>query len=74
MLVPRHQTLHATLDWSYELLSEPERVILRRLSVFAGNFALEAAAAVATGPEIARSSRRGPFRSRREITCFDGTQ
>jgi predicted ATPase len=53
--LPRHQTLRATLDWSYELLPEPERVVLRRLSVFAGNFALEAAAAVATGPEIARS-------------------
>jgi predicted ATPase/DNA-binding winged helix-turn-helix (wHTH) protein len=53
--VPRHQTLRATLDWSHELLAEPERVILQRLSVFAGNFALEAAAAVAAGPEIARS-------------------
>jgi predicted ATPase len=35
--LPRHQTLQATLDWSYELLSEPERVILRRLAVFAGD-------------------------------------
>jgi DNA-binding winged helix-turn-helix (wHTH) protein len=34
--LPRHQTLRATLDWSYELLPEPERVILRRLAVFAG--------------------------------------
>src|SRR5262249_58551164 len=33
--LPRQQTLRATLDWSYELLSEPERVLLRRLSVFA---------------------------------------
>jgi predicted ATPase len=53
--LPRHQTLRATLDWSYELLAEPERVILRRVSVFSGKFALEAAAAVAAGPEIARS-------------------
>jgi predicted ATPase/DNA-binding winged helix-turn-helix (wHTH) protein len=53
--LPRHQTLRATLDWSYELLPEPERVLLRRLSVFAGNFALEATTAVATDPEIARS-------------------
>jgi predicted ATPase/DNA-binding winged helix-turn-helix (wHTH) protein len=51
--LPRHQTLRATLDWSYELLSEPERVILRRLAVFAGVFRLEAASAVITSPEIA---------------------
>ncbi len=51
--LPRHQTLRATLDWSYELLSEPERVILRRLAVFAGTFRLEAASAVIAGPEIA---------------------
>jgi predicted ATPase/DNA-binding winged helix-turn-helix (wHTH) protein len=51
--LPRHQTLRATLDWSYELLSEPERVILRRLSVFAGVFRLEAASAVIASPEIA---------------------
>jgi predicted ATPase/DNA-binding winged helix-turn-helix (wHTH) protein len=51
--LPRHQTLRATLDWSYELLSEPERVILRRLAVFAGVFRLEAASAVIAGPEIA---------------------
>jgi predicted ATPase/DNA-binding CsgD family transcriptional regulator/transcriptional regulator with XRE-family HTH domain len=42
----RHQTLHAALDWSYALLSEPERVVLRRLSVFAGDCDLEAAEAV----------------------------
>ena len=45
--LPRHQTLRATLDWSCELLSEHERVVLRRLAVFAGAFALEAASAVA---------------------------
>ncbi len=46
--LPRHQTLTATLDWSYDALSEPEQAVLRRLSVFAGDFTLEAAQAVAT--------------------------
>ncbi len=53
--MPRHQTLRATLDWSYELLAEPERVILRRLAIFAGSFSLEAAGAVTASPEIAPS-------------------
>jgi non-specific serine/threonine protein kinase len=44
--LPRQQTLRATLDWSHDLLTPPERVVLRRLSVFAGGFALEAAEAV----------------------------
>jgi predicted ATPase/DNA-binding winged helix-turn-helix (wHTH) protein len=54
--LPRHQTLWATLDWSYELLTEPERVILRRLAVFAGPFSLEAAAAVAADLETELAS------------------
>ena len=53
--LPRHQTLRATLDWSYELLSEPERVVLRRLAIFAGGFSLAAASAVAASAEIAAS-------------------
>ncbi|MEJ0024769.1 MAG: winged helix-turn-helix domain-containing protein [Rhizomicrobium sp.] len=44
----RHQTLNATLDWSYGLLSEHERIVLQRLSVFAGSFTLEAAHAVSS--------------------------
>jgi predicted ATPase/DNA-binding winged helix-turn-helix (wHTH) protein len=44
--LPRHQTLTATLDWSYDLLPEFERTILRRLSIFAGIFTLEAARSV----------------------------
>jgi predicted ATPase/DNA-binding winged helix-turn-helix (wHTH) protein len=44
--VPRHQTLRATLDWSYALLSEPERALLARLSVFAGGWTADAAQAV----------------------------
>lgn len=43
----RHQTLAATLDWSHDLLSETERTVLRRLSLFAGSFNLESACAIA---------------------------
>src|SRR3984893_15165162 len=53
--LPRHQTLRATLDWSYELLPEPERVVLRRLAIFAGGFTLQAASAIAATDEIAGS-------------------
>ena len=44
--LPRHQTLRAALDWSYELLPEAEQALLRRLAVFAGSFTLEGASAV----------------------------
>jgi non-specific serine/threonine protein kinase len=53
--MPRHQTLRATLDWSYELLTEQERVILRRLAIFAAGFTLQAASAVAADDAIAAS-------------------
>jgi predicted ATPase/DNA-binding SARP family transcriptional activator len=42
-VLPRHQTLHATLDWSYGTLNAAERILLRRLSVFSGGWTLEAA-------------------------------
>jgi predicted ATPase/DNA-binding winged helix-turn-helix (wHTH) protein len=53
--LPRHRTLRATLDWSYELLPQTERVVLRRLAVFAGGFTLAAASVVAADGEIAAS-------------------
>lgn len=46
--LPRHQTLSATLDWSYNLIPEAERAVLRRLSILVGGFTLQAAAAVAS--------------------------
>ena len=48
--LPRHQTLSAALDWSYQLLEEEERKVLRRLGVFAGEFPLEAGIAVTAEP------------------------
>ena len=53
--VPRHQTLAAALDWSYDLLPAAESATLRRLSVFAGPFAPEAAATVAAGDGVSES-------------------
>ena len=47
--VPRQQTLEASVAWSHDLLAEPERAVLRRLSVFSGGFTLEAAEEVAAG-------------------------
>lgn len=50
--LPRQQTLRAALDWSYDLLSEPERLLLERLSVFAGGWTLEAAETVCGAEDI----------------------
>ena len=50
--LPRQQTLRACIDWSYDLLTEPERALLRRLAVFAGGWTLEAAEAVGAGGDI----------------------
>ena len=48
----RHQTLGATLDWSYNLLSGSERSVLRQLTVFAGGFTLDAVRAVVAGSDV----------------------
>ncbi|MFG1889189.1 BTAD domain-containing putative transcriptional regulator [Micromonospora sp. NPDC049051] len=45
--VPRHQTMRAAIDWGYDLLTEPQQTLLRRLGVFAGGFDLATAAEVA---------------------------
>ena len=51
--LPRQKTLRAAIDWSYALLSGPEQVLFRRLSVFAGAWSLEAAEAVCSGNGVA---------------------
>jgi predicted ATPase/DNA-binding SARP family transcriptional activator len=50
--LPRHQTLWAAIEWSYDLLGETERVLFHRLSVFAGSFSLEAAEAMCADEKI----------------------
>ncbi|OBF63043.1 transcriptional regulator [Mycobacterium sp. 852002-51971_SCH5477799-a] len=52
--VRRQQTLRASVDWSHALLTEPERVLFRRLAVFLGGFDLNAAQAVAGGGDVER--------------------
>ncbi|TWP51740.1 AfsR/SARP family transcriptional regulator [Lentzea tibetensis] len=49
--LPRHRTLRAMVDWSWELLTDAERVVLRRLSVFAGGASLEAVERVCAGEQ-----------------------
>jgi predicted ATPase/class 3 adenylate cyclase len=50
--LPRQQTLRALIDWSYELLSEDERRLLRKLSVFAGGWTFEAAESVCSDLDV----------------------
>jgi predicted ATPase len=49
---PRHRTLRAVIDWSWDLLDEPERTVLRRLAVFAGGATLDAAERVCAAPGL----------------------
>src|ERR1700690_4301638 len=53
--LPRHETLNAMLDWSHSLLSEREKVVLCRLSVFVGGFTLQAAGSVASHTDVAEA-------------------
>jgi len=53
---PRQKTLQATMNWSYELLSEMERLVLRRLSIFVGHFTLDAALEIAAIEPLNRAT------------------
>ena len=66
--LPRQQSLAATIDWSYRLLSEPEQSLFMRLSVFAGGFDLDAAHGVC-GEDGADGGRhaRATHRARRQV-------
>jgi predicted ATPase len=50
--LPRHQTLRATLDWGYDLLSPAEQTVLRRIAIFRATFTLDSALAVVVGPAV----------------------
>jgi predicted ATPase/DNA-binding SARP family transcriptional activator len=50
--LPRHQTLRAMIEWSYNLLLEPEKAVFRRLAVFSGGWSIGAAEAVCTGAGV----------------------
>ncbi|HYR51653.1 MAG TPA: protein kinase [Candidatus Dormibacteraeota bacterium] len=54
-VIERQQTLRAAIDWSHDLLSDPERGLFRRLGIFAGSFGLEAAEIVCSGDGVDRS-------------------
>jgi len=56
---PQHQTLRSTIDWSYELLTDAEKTVFNRLSVFANSWSLSAAEAVCAGEPEAGGPRRG---------------
>lgn len=60
--IPRQRTLRASVDWSYDLLSEPERAMLRRLSVFRGGFTLDAGFRVSSFGNRQGSPETRPFR------------
>jgi predicted ATPase/DNA-binding SARP family transcriptional activator len=52
--LPRHQTLHAVVEWSWELLDKPERTLLGRLSVFSGGASLDAVERICSGGDVSR--------------------
>jgi predicted ATPase len=66
--LPHHRTLHALIDWSYNLLNEPERRVFNRLSVFAGGWTLVAAEAVCSSPRSATGNPTAMGRNETELT------
>ena len=68
--LPRHQTLKAMIDWSYDLLSPAERTLLQRLSVFAGGWTLEAAESVCA--DDGDVSQPGPLQANQVIDLLGG--
>ena len=72
--VPRHQTLAALIDWSYDLLSEAERTLFHRLSVFVGGFTLEAAQViggdVGLGANLSSNPRTLPAVPAHQVLTF----
>jgi predicted ATPase/DNA-binding winged helix-turn-helix (wHTH) protein len=71
--LPRHKTLNAMLDWSYNLLSERERVVLSRLSVLVGDFTLEAARSVVSETESDEAGAEAAFESLIEKSLISTT-
>jgi hypothetical protein len=75
--LPRHQTLLALIEWSHELLTAPERVLLRRLGVFAGGWSLDAAQAVGgdgLGAELVETLARLVDKSLVDVTELVDTE
>ena len=68
--VRRQQTLRASVDWSHALLTEPERVLFRRLATFMGGFDLDAAQAVCVSADVRALSGLGSAHvARRQVAC-----
>ena len=65
--LPKHQTLQAMIDWSYDLLSEPERLLFRRLSVFTHGFSLDEAEAICADEAVAGDAAYGLTLQRADI-------
>ena len=65
-LDPRHRSLRAAIDWSYEMLDEPECILLRRLSIFVGGWTIEAAEDVCGGTQAAEVRERTSIVGRAE--------